>query len=290
MQYFAPNFLDEALVVLERFGPRARVLAGGTLLGHELRSPSDSAEALVNIKRIAPLTSIELRGDTLHIGAAATAHVLAHTPLVRTHTPLVAQAAAGLGARQLRSVATIGGNLCSGHHSADLSTALLASDARIAYANARDGQNVMPVDRFLSPGFQGLGPTTLLTGIEIPLAAGKSAYVKMQTRRAFEMALISVAAYLRFDGETVADARIALGGAAPTPILATGASGELVGRTLNDRAARDAAGVAADVDGDPRDDERASSAYRRHLVRVLVQRALAVIAGDRSGGNGSCTQ
>jgi carbon-monoxide dehydrogenase medium subunit len=289
MEYFAPNFLDEALVVLDRYGAKARVLAGGSLLGHDLRAAQHGAYALVNVKRISPLAQIELQGSALRVGALATAHVLATDSLVRTHAPLLAQAAATLGARQLRSVATIGGNVCSGHHSADLAVALFASDARVLYASAREGRGEAPIDTFLAPGFQGLAPGTLLTAFEIPLAEALTAYAKMQTRRAFEMALVSVAARVHVRGETVSDARIVLGGAAPTPVLAVGAGDSLIGRPLTESAVRAAADVAADLDADPRDDERASADYRRHLVRVLVSRALSRIAQGRIGGAAACT-
>jgi len=73
MQYFEPNFIGEALVVLDRFGGRAKVLAGGTLLGPHLRAHPGDADALVNLKRIRDLSEIRLDGSTLHIGALATA-------------------------------------------------------------------------------------------------------------------------------------------------------------------------------------------------------------------------
>lgn len=271
--------------MLERFGPSAKILAGGTLLGPELRASATAAHALVNIKRITSLNAITIDGAALTIGALATAHQIALHPLVRRHAPVVANAAASLGARQLRTTATIGGNLCSGHHSADLATSLLASDARVTYAALHEGPSELPIERFLSPGFHGLATGALITGIDIPLLGGRSAYVKAQTRRAFEMAIVCVAAIVQTNGsEAVRQAHIALGGAAPTPILAIGAERVLADQTLNAQAIREAASVAADVDADPEDDARAGAEYRRHLVRVLVERALTDIANHRSDG------
>jgi len=141
MEYFEPNFLNEALVVLDRFGARAKVLAGGTLLGPRLRKQPDTADALVNVKRIPALNEIVLVDDkTLRIGALVTARTLATNQLVHKHARIVALAAASLGAPQLRSVATVGGNVLSGHYSADLSTALLACDARATISTPRSGR------------------------------------------------------------------------------------------------------------------------------------------------------
>src|SRR5689334_11512730 len=107
MQYFEPNFIGERLAVPAPFGDRARVLAGGTILGPQLRAHPDAADALVNVKRIRDLSEIRLDGDDLWVGALATARAIARDTLVAKHAPLVAVAAASLGAPQLRSVATI---------------------------------------------------------------------------------------------------------------------------------------------------------------------------------------
>jgi CO/xanthine dehydrogenase FAD-binding subunit len=283
MEYFEPNFLDEALVVLDRFGERAKVLAGGTLLGPKLRESPGSADALVNVKRIPALSEIDVADGELRIGALTTARTLAVHPLVVRHAPLVALAAATLGAAQLRSVATIGGNLLSGHYAADLSTALLASDARAVLATLDEGPFEMPVERMLSPGFAGLGRATLLAEIRVPMSRGGDAFEKLRIRRAFEFALVSAAVHLRIGTGRIEDARVALGGAAQTPIRATGAEAAMIGASVDERVADHAALVAADVDAEPWDDSRASADYRRHLVRVLVRRAVsaALVNGAR---------
>src|ERR1022692_4171758 len=98
MQYFEPNFVEEALALLEQLGPSARVLAGGTLLGPEVHAASGTASAIVNIKRVPELHDIAFDGQTLHVGALATARELAENDLVRRHARLLALAAASLGA------------------------------------------------------------------------------------------------------------------------------------------------------------------------------------------------
>jgi aerobic carbon-monoxide dehydrogenase medium subunit len=286
MEYFEPNFLNEALVVLDRYGARAKVLAGGTLLGPQLREAPHAADALVNVKRISALSEIVFADGLLRIGALAPARTLAAHPLVKTHAPLVALAAASMGAPQLRSVATIGGNVLSAHHSADLATALLACDARAVVATLREGPHELAVEQMLSPGFCGLGHGALVTEIHVPSSGPRAscAFEKMQTRRAFEMALVSVAVQVAFEGDIVQHARIALGGAAPTPIRATGAETALAGAPIDDALAANAARIAAGVDAEPQDDHRASAAYRRHLVGVLVTRALLATFQDRRAG------
>jgi len=276
MQYFEPNFVDEALVLLDRFSPGARVLAGGTLLGPQLRREPHDAATIINIKRIPELSDVALEGEHLKIGGVVTARALAEHPLVRKHAPLLAQAAASLGARQLRNVATLGGNLCSGHPAADLTAALLALDARCLVANIHEGPRDVPLPDFLRPHSHALAQGELLTGVTIPLVSAGAAYVKMQTRRAFEMALVAVA--VRFavnESGTIWNARIALAGAAPVPVRAHHAEASVTDKAPSPECFKAAARRAADEDARPYSDHRASAEYRRHLVLVLTERALA---------------
>ena len=279
VQYFEPNFIDEALVLLERYAPDAHVLAGGTLLGPEIRSGASEATAIVNVKRIPSLREIAFDGRVLTIGALATAHDLARDDLVKRHAPLVARAAASLGARQLRTVATIGGNLCSGHHAADLSVALLASEAVCLLSDVVSGPEQMSVEEFIQLDRAARG-YRLLTAVEIPQQPAACAFEKMQTRRAFEMALVSAAVALEVDSGVVRDARIALGGAASVPVRARNAEKFLRGVPASDETARGAAQRAARDDANPADDPHAGSAYRHHLVEVLTLRALRSAFGQ----------
>ena len=273
MQYFEPNFVDEALVLLDRYGPRVRVLAGGTLLGFEARSDGADISAIVNVKRIPALREINSDGRVLTIGALATAHELARDERINRDAPLIAQAAGSLGARQLRTVATIGGNLCSGHHAADLSVALLAADAVCLLSDIATGPERMSVDGFVRLDRSARGQR-LLTAVEIPIRRAGYAYVKMQTRRAFELALVCVAVSVDVAGGNVREARVAVGGAAPTPLRARRTEAALRAAPATDATARGAGERAAREDANPEDDVHASAAYRRNLVEVLTQRAL----------------
>jgi carbon-monoxide dehydrogenase medium subunit len=276
VQYFEPNFVDEALVLLDRFAPHAHVLAGGSLLGLAVRTRPDAmalanSTAIVNVKRIPALREVSFDGATLTIGALVTAREASQHELIRTHAPLVALAASGLGARQLRTVATIGGNLCSGHPAADISTALLASNARCLIADIASGPTSVSAVDFVRAEND---PRRLLTAIEVPASVARTAYRKMQTRRAFEMAIVSAAVAVELAAGTVRAARIALGGAAPSPVRATNAESWLRGKSPGGAAASDAARLAADQDASPTGDAHASPEYRRQLVFVLTERAL----------------
>jgi len=274
MQYYEPNFVDEALVLLERFGSRARMLAGGTRLGPLVRQGGADIHAIINLKRIEEMATIVKTGATLHIGALATAAQLRRHPAVREHAPLLADAAASMGARQLQTLATLGGNICSGDPASDLSVALLACNAICQIVTPNEGAASFLIEEVLSRVPPGLTPRELLTEIEIPLGPYRFSYQKMTTRRAFEMALVSVALRCRMEGDIVAEARIGLAGAAQTTIRAVSAERALAGKRINTSVARNTARIAADADAAPQSDSRASDTYRRALVAVLTERAV----------------
>lgn len=280
MQYFEPNFVDEALVLLDRFGSRARLLAGGTRLALALRSDAEKVGALVNLKRIKELSIITERDQTLYIGALATAATIASHPAVRQHAPVLAQAAISMGARQLRSVATIGGNVCSGDPASDLSVALVACNAQCEIKASSDPALLLPVEELLRKGSTALEPGSLLVGVRIPLGWDRCAYQKMTTRRAFEMSLVAVAFCWRA-GATVSEPRLALAGAAATIVRAREAEKVLAGKAFTLDRARDAARAAATRDAAPQTDWRASAEFRRQLVATLSERAIVTACGER---------
>jgi len=285
MQYFEPNFVNEALVVLERFGPRAKALAGGTRLGPSLRGDCGDVVALVNLKRIASLAAITSEHGRMRIGALVTAAELAHSPSIVAAAPLLSLAAASMGSRQLRALASIGGNICSGDAASDLTTALLACDAACVFAALNHGERRLALSDVLVPGGTICAPGELLVAVEVPRCDGLTAFEKMTTRRGFEMALVAVAVTITMEGARAVSVRIALAGAGPTCQRATNAerfataeSPDGYGREWGERVGA----VAAERDAAPDSDERAGADYRRHLVAVLTARALRTALGRRA--------
>jgi aerobic carbon-monoxide dehydrogenase medium subunit len=274
MEYYEPNFLDEALVLLDRFGSEARILAGGTRLAFRLRHEGHATGALINLKRIGELGGVELAAGALRVGALCTAAELRSHPLVRQHAPLLAAAAATMGAAQLQTVATLGGNVTSGDAASDLSVALVAHAASCRIEVLDDVAALVPVEQVLARQRPVLAPRELLTTVDIPLGQQRCSYQKMTTRHGFEMALVAVALALRMEGEVIGEARIGLAGVAPSPMRATHAEALLAGKAPTPSVVREAARAAASSDARPRSDARASAEYRRALVATLVERAV----------------
>ena len=143
---------------------------------------------------------------------------------------------------------------------------------------------MVPIGEFFT-GFYAtaVAPGEVLTGVSVPALprGARSGYVKFCPRSAEDKPLVGVAALLVLDaGQRVADVRIALGGAAPTPIRAARAEAVVTGETLTDAAIRAAADAAAG-EAEPLSDLMGSADYRREMIRVWVRRLLAAL---RDGG------
>ena len=109
-EFASPGTVESAVQLL---GPTAVVLAGGTDLLSLLKDGVATPERVVSLKGIRDLHGIEDRGpDGVRIGAMVTVDELMESPVIRTAFPALVQAADGIRSMQIRSVGTVGGDLC----------------------------------------------------------------------------------------------------------------------------------------------------------------------------------
>jgi aerobic carbon-monoxide dehydrogenase medium subunit len=267
-----PATVAEALALLARHDGECRVIAGGTALVPLLRLGLARPERLVSLHRIPGLADIRVDGGALVIGATATHAQVRRHPALRAW-PLLAEAAGRVASPAIRASGTLGGNLCYAEAASDVAPTLLCLEAEVAVTGPR-GDRTVPVASFFRGFFEAaLEPGELLTQVRIPPVppGAKAAYVKFCPRSAEDRALVGVAALLT-PGET----RVALGGAAPTPLRARRAEEALRGGPLTDAAIRAAAEAAA-TEADPLSDLMGSADYRREMIRVWVRRVLTAL-------------
>lgn len=276
--YFAPLSLPEALAILaER--PEAAPLAGGTNILVQIKEGHRSETAVLSLRRLPELTLLTHQDDppgSLVIGAAVTMKRIAGDPWIQSHYPALATAAGLIGSVQTRNMATVGGNLCNASPSADTAPPLLVFDTQVVLAGAGGERDLPLAEFFIGPGVTALRPGELLKALVIPGTPARfgSAYVRHIPRAAMDISVVGVAAAVSLDpDQTIAEARIALGAVAPTPMRAGAAERLLNGRPVDGNLIAEA-GSAAAAEAQPVDDVRASVAYRRHLVNVLTQDAL----------------
>lgn len=286
MEFHSPTTIEEAVALLARHGDRAKVLAGGTDLVLDLKAGKAAPEALIWVGRIPKVAAIERRNGHLRIGAAVTGNMLLGSAAVRQAALPLALAAEAFGAPAVRDMATLGGNVVTASPAGDLSIALLALAAVAELAGPR-GQRRVPVgDLFVGPRRSAIAPDELLLGFEVPAPGGRSGggFVKLGPRQALAISVVCAAASVTItDGGTCAEARIALGAVAPTPLRARGAEAALRGRRLDAAALAHAADQAV-AETSPISDVRGSAWYRRRVTPAVVRRALEAAAARAAGG------
>lgn len=274
-----PVSLDEALRELRCALPRTRLVAGGTDLVVEQQRGVHPAEHLIDLTGIAELRYLRREAGSIALGALAT-----HNDVLRAHglrsalLPL-AQACIEVGAPQIRTRATIAGNLVTASPANDTITPLIALGADVVLASL-SGTRTLRLEDFYT-GFRStaLRSDELLREIRFPTldAERRGIFLKLGLRRAQAISVINVAAVLRFAGARVKEAQIALGCVAPTIVRAPEAEGALLGAVLDDGTIERAAELALEAIA-PIDDLRGSADYRCKTVKALVAEALERLA------------
>lgn len=275
--FHQPASIDAAIDLARELGETARFIAGGTDLIIQL-----------NRKRLAPRHVISLSGLDLdkivetsteyRIGALTTYAAIESHPGFKGRLVALAEAARVIGGRQVRNIATIGGNIVNASPAADFVPVLLTLDADVELKGSA-GKRAMPLDQFLiDRGRTQRRVDEILTAIRFskPPPASATAFLKAGRRKAMEISVVCVAAHVvgGADGQGCDKVRIAIGAAASRTFRPVDAEAfverEGAGRTTFREAGRLAAESAA-----PISDVRASARYRKLLVATMVERALA---------------
>jgi CO/xanthine dehydrogenase FAD-binding subunit len=282
-EYLSPRSVDEALELLKRRAGQARLIAGGTDLMLQLRRGERCVESLVDISGIDALQAISANDGYITLGAAATHAAVASSRLIRECAPVLAQAAAEVGAPEIRNVATLGGNVVNAQPAADTALAFLALDAEAEIVNMDGARWVALPDLYRGVGVSAVDSTSeLVTAFRFRLPAGQtgSAYRRLGKCKSIALPVLCAATVVRLDGECVAQAAISLGPVAPRPFRARAAEALLAGQPVgSDIVSRAAA--QAQREAKPRDSLlRCARDYREAMVAVLVQSTLEKAIAD----------
>lgn len=272
-EYFAPASLEEAFALLDRFGPDAKLLNGGTDVVIQLRDKLIAPKAVIDIKRIPGLDALTFSEEQgLTIGACVTANALGESPLVRAHYPELSRAALSLGSKQVRNRATCIGNIVNASPLADTSTPLLARNA-VVVARSKEGVREIPLSEFfVFVRKTSLKPGEIVTAIQVPYEAGcRGEFTKISRRRMVDLSTICATVLT-----TPAGWRVAYGSVAPTPIRLRQTEALLDAHPLDEALIQKAAELAR-TEVAPIDDVRASKAYRLEVVGTVLARSLRAL-------------
>jgi carbon-monoxide dehydrogenase medium subunit len=277
-EYHRPRDLAHAAEILSRYGKKTRVIAGGTDI-LPLRpgvKQTNNIEHLVDISNLG-LDYIQNDNDCFRIGAATNINNIgAFPPFLSDPYRALADAADSHSTPTIKNRATVGGNLCNASPCADLALPLLVLDA-VFTAIGPDGEREIPIARFFKgANYNALETGEILQEVRIPKCSKKagSAFNKLRRQQtAIDMAVVNVATFLLGNKDRCKVARIALGAIAPISLRAKEAESILTGAELSQQIIQKAAATAAEAVR-PISDVRATAAYRKKMVRVMVQRSL----------------
>lgn len=255
----------------------ARPIAGGSDLVVSARhGTAELPSALVAIDRVRELATVVCGADGCRIGAVVTHdRLMRHRDIVDDYTAL-ADASALVGSPATRNVGTIGGNIMNASPAMDTGAPLVVLGASVELRSTIGRRTIPIIELWSGPGSTTATPVELCTSVLLPARADRSgsAYVRLEYRRAMEIAVVGAAAAIELhpDG-TIATATIALAAVAPTIVAL--AEVDVVGRRADDPAVGATVAAAASERAEPIADLRAGEDYRRHTVGVMAARAVA---------------
>ena len=226
-KYLRPTNVEEALAGLASAPGPACPIAGGTDLLLDLKQGHNPpVHTLVDLTTIPELTALEIRADTLFIGAAVPLSHMVASELVQQHAQALIEAAQLVGGPQVRNTATLGGNVVHALPAADGTIALMVLQAQAEIADLQ-GRRMVPVaELFLGPGKSLVNPQReILVGFHLPVRKPHqaSAFRRIMRAQGIALPILNVSVWLERKAERIQDVRIAVGPGGPTPWRASAA-------------------------------------------------------------------
>ena len=282
-EYKRPASIAEAIQSLTSAPGPALPIAGGTDLLLDLKQGRHSpVHTLVDLTFIPEMSALELRGDSLFIGAAVPVNRVALDPLTGTHAQALTEACNLIAGPQVRNTATLGGNVAHALPAADGTIALTALDTVAEIASA-SGTRKMPFTAlFLGPGKSAVDKTKeIIVGFHIPIpklpspnSRNASCFKRIMRPQGVALPILNCAVWLMRENDSIKDIHIAIGPGGGTPFRATDAESTLRGQPLTEESfsrALDTLLAQAQFRTSAR---RASAEYRRHIVGGLFRDVL----------------
>lgn len=294
-EYIEPATMEEALEALAQYGDEAKLIAGGTGLVNLMKQRLVQPAYLVGLRRLAQTDDLNQivqlnrtdSGRVFRIGALCTHRAIEDSPLVHSHFPLLAETFKQVASIRIRTVATLGGALAHADPNQDPPPSLMALEARVCVRSSQEEREVGIDDFFVDYYETVLEPDEIVSAVIVPPQPANSgaSFLKFLPQTHDDYATIAVAARVTLNREQIAQARIALGAAAATPLHASAVEAALQGQPPTRRVIQDAAALVADT-VDPTEDFRGSAEYKRDMAVVFVQRAIeqAVARAKQKGG------
>jgi CO/xanthine dehydrogenase FAD-binding subunit len=268
---------------LGEWGPRGKIIAGGTDLVVSLRKGEAQPQILIDITRIPELRRIEEAGGKIRVGAAVTHGEIASSKLIQQYGKVLSDAASWVGSPQIRNLGTIGGNIVNASPAADTLPALMVLEATGRVLSPGTDREVPLCELLRGPYQSTLIPVELLAQVSFPKLSSdfRTGFIRLARRAAMAISRMSVAVALRMaQGEDrIDEARISAGAVMPTPRRMSEAESILRGKTPDEgtmkKAAQCISGTMVRRSG-----VRPSTAYKAPVVEALFLRCMRQALGN----------
>jgi CO/xanthine dehydrogenase FAD-binding subunit len=272
-EYFAPATLDAAVSALAAANGEAKLLAGGQSLLPLLNFRMARPTLLVDLNRIRDLSFIEMRGDSVAIGALTKHREIEHSPLIAVKLPVMSAAMRHVAHLAIRNRGTIGGSLSHADPAAELPMMAMFYGASLVVQGPAGRRVIAAKEFFVDALTNCLEPEDIVVEIEFPVLQQHGWAFEEVARRSGDFALASIALSIRRSRSGIEGARVAVMGVADTPLRLEDVEARLVEIEVDDRTPdRFAELVTTGVT--PNSDLHASAEYRKHLLGELARRAM----------------
>jgi carbon-monoxide dehydrogenase medium subunit len=277
--YHAPGTIDEAVALLAEHAPEdGRILAGGQSLVPTMAFRLARPPHLIDINNVAGLDRLEVRGDTLHIGARVR-HAAFHKPVCEGPLgALLSKVVAKIAHLPIRLRGTFCGSLAHADPASEWCMVAATLDAEMVALSTGGERIIAARDYFEGVMSTALNEDELLAEVRLPmLAEGAKFGFQEFSRRAGDFAIAMALATYRVTDGKITDAHIGIGGAEDRPRRIAEAEAALDGAAPGEDVFAAAAEAAAQA-VDPMEDAQNNALYRRDLVRAMTERALKAAA------------
>jgi carbon-monoxide dehydrogenase medium subunit len=274
-EYACPASVAEAVALLASHGGEAKPLAGGQSLMPMLAFRVAAPSLIVDLRKLDELRQIKIANDGVTLGAMVRWRDILEYPGLRIAHPLLVEAVQHVAHYQIRNRGTVGGSLAHADPAAELPGIVVTCEAKIAVLGKAGARVIEAADFFRGPLMTALTPDEIITEIRFPPWPQRRRFgFREFARRRGDFALAAAAVfYDETGGAKAANAHVGVIGVADRPLRLTPVERVLNGNTIDDATIAKAE-AAASAAADPADDIHASGAYRKVLVRVMVERAL----------------
>ncbi|MBN2547766.1 MAG: xanthine dehydrogenase family protein subunit M [Anaerolineales bacterium] len=278
--YLRPATLMEASQFLAQHSGEARPLLGGTDIFVRMRDGLWHDKYLVDVKHLDGSDALVFDPqEGLTLGAAVNMNRVIASAEVQQHYQLLAEACRSVASYQLRTRATVVGNICNASPAGDTIGACLALKGVLTVHGLGGFRQVPLATFFLGPGKTILEAGDIVTAIHFPRPphGATGTYLKLGRNKLSDLSIVGVTVYGYPDASAASGYRfcIALASVAPVPLLVPSAAEHLASKPTTPKTFKQAAHLAQEACS-PIDDVRGGARYRKAMVRNLTEKALGI--------------